>query len=278
MLAGLYKAKKDQKLFEFLSRDFNEKRHQEAALKNAYALLSKHRYELSATFFALAGQYEDAAKLCLKHLNDVSLSIAILRCAKDPSSSSVISKDGSYAMESKVSKFIREEILDDNVDDVDSFDAKWRIAAYHWISGECEKSVEMLSRLVGGYDTLIDFETKKESHGSKASALDLLTHITSRRRKVVEPGIIAACEKALETKSASVSRAFELAGMPLAALERLTNSRSIRDSRDDGFRYQNIADEDDVPEFEQIGCISPLKQKDSIDPVSYTHLTLPTKA
>ena len=265
VLAGLYKAKKDQKLFEFLSRDFNEKRHQEAALKNAYALLSKHRYELSATFFALAGQYEDAAKLCLKHLNDVSLSIAILRCAKDPSSSSVISKDGSYAMESKVSKFIREEILDDNVDDVDSFDAKWRIAAYHWISGDCEKSVEMLSRLVGGYDTLIDFETKKESHGSKASALDLLTHITSRRRKVVEPGIIAACEKALETKSASVSRAFELAGMPLAALERLTNSRSIRDSRDDGFRYQNIADEDDVPEFEQIGCISPLKQKDSID-------------
>ena len=59
-------------------------------------------------------------KLCLKHLNDVSLSIAILRCAKDPSSSSVISKDGSYAMESKVSKFIREEILGDDVDDVDS--------------------------------------------------------------------------------------------------------------------------------------------------------------
>jgi hypothetical protein len=51
VLAGLYKAKRDQKLFEFLSRDFNEKRHQEAALKNAYALLSKHRYELSATFF-----------------------------------------------------------------------------------------------------------------------------------------------------------------------------------------------------------------------------------
>ena len=98
VLAGLYKAKRDQKLFEFLSRDFNEKRHQEAALKNAYALLSKHRYELSATFFALAGQYEDAAKICLKHLNDVSLSIAILRCATGPSSSSVIGKDGSYSV------------------------------------------------------------------------------------------------------------------------------------------------------------------------------------
>ena len=125
----------------------------------------------------------------------------------------------------------------------------------------------MLSRLVGGYDTLIDFETKKESHGSKASALDLLTHITSREAKSCRTRYLIAdtSQKALETKSASVSRAFELAGMPLAAVERLTNSRSIRDSRDDGFRYQNIADEDDVPEFEQIGCISPLKQKDSID-------------
>jgi len=266
VLAGLYKAKRDQKLFEFLSRDFNEKRHQEAALKNAYALLSKHRYELSATFFALAGQYKDAAKICLKHLNDVSLSIAILRCATSASLSSVIAKDGSYSMESEVSKFIREEILEDGSSDVNSLDAKWRLAAFYWMSGDCEKSVTMLSQLVNGDDTLSYNDTKKESHASKASALDLLTHITSRRRKVVDSGALAACEKAVKTKSASVSRAFELAGMPLAALERLTNSRGKRDGHDNSLGLKTITDdEDDVPEFEQVGGVSPSKQKDSID-------------
>jgi len=266
VLAGLYKAKRDQKLFEFLSRDFNEKRHQEAALKNAYALLSKHRYELSAAFFALAGQYKDAAKICLKHLNDVSLSIAILRCATSASLSSVIAKDGSYSMESEVSKFIREEILEGGSSDVNSLDAKWRLAAFYWMSGDCEKSVTMLSQLVNGDDTLSYNDTKKESHASKASALDLLTHITSRRRKVVDSGALAACEKAVKTKSASVSRAFELAGMPLAALERLTNSRGKRDGHDNSLGLKTITDdEDDVPEFEQVGGVSPSKQKDSID-------------
>lgn len=266
VLAGLYKAKRDQKLFEFLSRDFNEKRHQEAALKNAYALLSKHRYELSATFFALAGQYEDAAKICLKHVNDVSLSIAILRCATGPSSSSVIGKDGSYSVESEVSKFIRKEILEDKNDAIDSFDTKWRLAAFYWMSGDCVKSVAMLSRLVGGGETFTNADTKKESHALKASALDLLTHIASRRRKVVDPRVLVACEKAVKTKSASVSRAFELAGMPLAALERLTNSRGKRDGHENSLGLKSIIDnEDDVPEFEQVGGLSPLKQKDSID-------------
>ena len=190
-------------MFEFLSRDFNEKRHQEAALKNAYALLSKHRYELSATFFALAGQYEDAAKICLKHLNDVSLSIAILR--SDVLSCACDCKDGSYSVESEVSKFIRKEILEDKNDVVDSFDTKWRLAAFYWMSGDCVKSVAMLSRLVGGGDNFSMLSIEKESHALKASALDLLTHIASRRRKVVDPCVLVACEKAVKTKSASVS-------------------------------------------------------------------------
>jgi hypothetical protein len=75
-----------------------------------------------------------------------------------------------------------------------------------------------------------------------------------------------ACEKAVKTKSASVSRAFELAGMPLAALERLTNSRGKRDGHENSLGLKSIIDnEDDVPEFEQVGGLSPLKQKDSID-------------
>jgi len=268
VLAGLYKAKKDQKMFEFLSRDFKEKRHQEAALKNAYALLSKHRYELAATFFALAGQFEDAANICLKHLNDVSLSVAILRCFSPISSK--INIDGSYNADSEVSKFIRAEIFEDREIDLKrskdmSLDEKWRIAAFRWISGDFEKSVSLLSHLVCGVDES-NFD-KKISHESKSSALDLLSHITTKKRKHVRSDVLADCENVVKTKGASVSRAFELAGMPLAALERLTSLRK-HNSSDNGVVVGVDDDDDDVPTFEEYNrsySSSSLREKDSID-------------
>ncbi len=63
VLAGLFKAARDTRLAEFLSRNFAEDRHREAALKNAYALMSKHRHAFAATFFVLAGEHADAAAL-----------------------------------------------------------------------------------------------------------------------------------------------------------------------------------------------------------------------
>ena len=81
VLAGLFRAVRDARLAEFFSRDFAEARHREAALKNAYALLSKHRYLFAATFFALAGQPADAAALVWKHGGDLSLAVTVARLA-----------------------------------------------------------------------------------------------------------------------------------------------------------------------------------------------------
>ncbi|GFP60521.1 regulator of V-ATPase in vacuolar membrane protein 1 [Trichoderma asperellum] len=63
----------------FLAHDFEEARWRTAALKNAYALLSKRRFKYAAAFFLLADRLEDAVEVCLRQLKDLQLAIAITR-------------------------------------------------------------------------------------------------------------------------------------------------------------------------------------------------------
>ncbi|KAH0537711.1 hypothetical protein FGG08_005518 [Glutinoglossum americanum] len=62
-----------------LSNNFQEPRWRTAALKNAYALLGKHRFEYAAAFFLLADCLKDAVNVCWNQLNDIQLAIAITR-------------------------------------------------------------------------------------------------------------------------------------------------------------------------------------------------------
>ncbi|ROT43356.1 regulator of V-ATPase in vacuolar membrane protein [Sodiomyces alkalinus F11] len=62
-----------------LSNNFDDPRWRTAALKNAYALLSKRRFEYAAAFFLLADRLEDAVNVCLKQLKDLQLAIAVAR-------------------------------------------------------------------------------------------------------------------------------------------------------------------------------------------------------
>ncbi|RAK73638.1 WD repeat protein [Aspergillus fijiensis CBS 313.89] len=62
-----------------LSNNFDEPRWKTAALKNAYALLGKRRFEYAATFFLLAGHIRDAALVCVNQVGDLQLAIAITR-------------------------------------------------------------------------------------------------------------------------------------------------------------------------------------------------------
>ncbi|KAG9128028.1 regulator of (H+)-ATPase in vacuolar membrane [Ceratobasidium sp. 392] len=66
-------------MIKFLSNDFTEARWRTAALKNAFALLSKQRFEFAAAFFMLGGSLQDAVNVCLKQLNDFQLAIALAR-------------------------------------------------------------------------------------------------------------------------------------------------------------------------------------------------------
>ncbi|KAK4696720.1 rabconnectin-3a, partial [Lecanoromycetidae sp. Uapishka_2] len=64
---------------KLLRNDFSEARWKTAALKNAYALLGKRRFEYAAAFFLLAGNLQDAVNVCAHQLQDLQLAIAIAR-------------------------------------------------------------------------------------------------------------------------------------------------------------------------------------------------------
>lgn len=90
--------REQQVMLKFLSNDFSQPRWKTAALKNAYALLSKQRWgpsrwivassivltgigplEYAAAFFLLGGALRDAVRICLRQIGDVQLGIALAR-------------------------------------------------------------------------------------------------------------------------------------------------------------------------------------------------------
>ncbi|CAG2055238.1 unnamed protein product, partial [Timema podura] len=76
---GLYRSKRDERMTHFFANNFSEDRWRKAALKNAYALLGKQRFEHAAAFFLLAGALRDAIEVCLDKLEDFQLAMVIAR-------------------------------------------------------------------------------------------------------------------------------------------------------------------------------------------------------
>ncbi|NWI91743.1 DMXL1 protein, partial [Pitta sordida] len=76
---GLYRSQKDTKMTQFFGNNFTEDRWRKAAIKNAFSLLGKQRFEHSAAFFLLAGHLKDAVEVCLEKLNDIQLALVISR-------------------------------------------------------------------------------------------------------------------------------------------------------------------------------------------------------
>ncbi|KAG9487910.1 hypothetical protein GDO78_007614 [Eleutherodactylus coqui] len=76
---GLYRSQKDAKMTKFFGNNFNEERWRKAALKNAFSLLGKQRFQHSAAFFLLAGSLKDAVEVCLEKLHDIQLALVISR-------------------------------------------------------------------------------------------------------------------------------------------------------------------------------------------------------
>ncbi len=62
-----------------LTNNFNEERWKTAALKNAYALMGRRRFEYAASFFLLADHLQDAVSVLHNQLGDTQLAIAVAR-------------------------------------------------------------------------------------------------------------------------------------------------------------------------------------------------------
>jgi WD40 repeat protein len=74
-----FRTTNNEKMRQFFSNDFTKDRWRKAALKNAFALLSKQRFEHAAAFFLLSGKLWDAIDVCISRLNDIQLAIVIAR-------------------------------------------------------------------------------------------------------------------------------------------------------------------------------------------------------
>jgi hypothetical protein len=84
---GLFRNKRDERMTTFFSNNFAENRWRKAALKNAFALLGKQRFDHAAAFFLLAGALKDAIDVCLSKLNDIQLAMVIARLYENDTSS-----------------------------------------------------------------------------------------------------------------------------------------------------------------------------------------------
>ena len=79
MLFSLHRTVKNSRMQEFFSRNFGEERWHKAALKNAFTLLTKQRFEEAAAFFLLGDSLPDAVEVCLHKLRDIQLAVVITR-------------------------------------------------------------------------------------------------------------------------------------------------------------------------------------------------------
>lgn len=75
----LYRTVGDSRMMQFFGQNFTQTRWKKAALKNAYALLSKQRYEHAAAFFLLGDKLWDACEVCVARLEDIQLALVIAR-------------------------------------------------------------------------------------------------------------------------------------------------------------------------------------------------------
>lgn len=76
---GLFRSQRDEKMTAFFANNFNENRWRKAALKNAFVLLGKQRFEHAVAFFLLANSLNDAIEVCLNKLEDIQLALIIAR-------------------------------------------------------------------------------------------------------------------------------------------------------------------------------------------------------
>ncbi|KAL9129322.1 MAG: hypothetical protein Q9217_002193 [Psora testacea] len=110
-----------------LKNNFSEARWKTAALKNAYALLGKRRFEYAAAWFLLAGNLHDAVNVCAHQLEDIQLAIAVAR---------VYEGDGSAVLRS----LIKAKLLPQAAGEGNRWLATWAF----WMLGQRDMAIRAL--------------------------------------------------------------------------------------------------------------------------------------
>ncbi|KAF2674851.1 WD repeat protein-like protein [Microthyrium microscopicum] len=131
ILSGLWRmaiwSKEQATTQKFLSNNFNEQRWKTAALKNAYALMGKRRFEYAAAFFLLADHLKDAINILSNQMGDIQLAIAVCRVY-----------EGDHGP--VLSEFLTEKVLPEATLDGNRCLATWAL----WMLGKRDKAVRAL--------------------------------------------------------------------------------------------------------------------------------------
>jgi hypothetical protein len=110
-----------------LANNFNDDRWKTAALKNAYALMGKRRFEYAASFFLLADHLQDAVSVLHNQLGDTQLAIAVAR---------VYGGDDSPVLHD----FLKDKIIPQAARDGNRWLATWA----YWLLGRRDTAVRSL--------------------------------------------------------------------------------------------------------------------------------------
>jgi hypothetical protein len=134
-----------------LTNNFAEERWKTAALKNAYALMGRRRFEYAAAFFLLADHLQDAVTVLHNQLGDTQLAIAVAR---------VYGGDDSPVLLT----FLKDKILPQAAREGNRWLATWAF----WMLGRRDKAVRCL---VTPLSTLVK-ETEPVELKSKSYLVD----------------------------------------------------------------------------------------------------------
>ena len=135
-----------------LSNNFQEARWKTAALKNAYALMGKRRFEYAAAFFLLADHLKDAVSVIANQLQDLQLAVAIARVYEGD--------EGPVLRE-----FLETKVLPQAAEDGNRWLATWAF----WMLNKRDKAVRAL---VTPLSTLISPSNSPTSQAMLFSSVD----------------------------------------------------------------------------------------------------------
>ncbi|KAI3372724.1 hypothetical protein L3Q82_023186 [Scortum barcoo] len=152
---GLYRSQKNAKMTDFFRNNFSEDRWRKAALKNAFSLLGKQRFQHSAAFFLLAGSLKDA--VCLEKMQDLQLALVISRLY-----------ESEFETASTYKKILQRHVLGQDKQIQAHQDPFLRSMAY-WVLEDYSKAL----------DTLLEQPANSSGSGSTESKCDVGSSLVS---------------------------------------------------------------------------------------------------
>lgn len=193
VLVGLWRIaswhKEQAKTLKLLSNDFSTARWRSAALKNAYALLGKHRYEYAASFFLLGSSLRDAVDVIIKNMKDIALAIAVARVYEEQECGPVLQ----YIIEVHVFSAARKNS--------DRWSASWGL----WMLKKKEKA---MNALMGDLDAISEYSLSSTQPSGVATPAPV--EVTLSRSFLVDDPVLAQLYKYLRSKVAIKGNLYQL--------------------------------------------------------------------